>query len=138
MSSSEPTPAARPITTNRGTNAVRPVVLGLAVTVLALTGLGLQKSRTPHADERFCAGVGLMGPTAASPDQALAAWLAPQGADSSAWERAAADEDGTSTSVGFRPIEPADHRFETVTAGLVGGTWSIRGGCVSAAMTTSP
>jgi hypothetical protein len=114
-------------------DAVHGTILALLVVVVVIAGIaGFQRIRGPQASTKFCAGVGLMGPVASSPDAALAAWLQtdPTSGTPSDWAR---DDDGPSSAsdVDYRlVVDRTGYHFVSVHASAVAGGWSIQGACV--------
>ena len=118
------------------------IALALALVVmLAVVGVRLLVSwnAAQEQSQRFCAGVGLMGPLARTPEAAFAAWLAEdRPADQAAaanqpsgWRglprSANAGQDGSADDVVYQDRHDA-HR--SVSISRTGTQWQATGACV--------
>jgi hypothetical protein len=88
----------------------------------------------PDGDRRFCNGVGLDGPTAASPEAAVEAWAVAHG-DLGGWERdpttslSMPDATGSEELVAFTRDAPDGELWRVDVRGA-DARWRVFGGCV--------
>ena len=119
--------------------------LGLICVVLLVAAGGLLYVRVEQTHEprvKWCEGVGLLGPPAATPSDAFAAWLNGFGEQpgeqppASEWERQGSTFTNQTYArpggYGFRSVSasPGGHGWPSGTTPYGPDQWSIEGGCV--------
>ena len=131
---------------NRSLRGRHARLIGLsAALAIALLVLAVAVWPRHKATVKFCAGVGLNGPVAATPDEALAAWLdTPYVASSAppvaAWRRTSTGSDGPVAYDNTKAVDGA-YRYRSVQLeeldaahamqlGWTAGGWSVQGACV--------
>jgi hypothetical protein len=110
--------------TRRGTGALLLVLVGL----VAAVGVGWRMQARPEPSEMFCADVGVIGPTGATPEEALDRWLVTQHPELTrqGWTELRASTD----SVSFEPPAGATDRYQSVQVSRSDVLWSATGACV--------
>ena len=106
------------------------MALVAAIVVVAAVSVVVAVRRHGHTQLEVCADVGLEGPTAATPDAALAAYVESQGGSSADWKRTD-DLAGDRESYIYEPVNPgARPHLKSISVGRAGTTWHADGACV--------
>lgn len=115
-----------------GTRRAVAALVAAVVVVVVVGAVSLTLVIRHHRDRVYgCAGVGLQGPTAASPDAALAAYVASAGGRGSDWSGEKSGSQGRSESYVFTPTrDGVKPTLKSISVSGRDGAWHADGACV--------